>query len=295
MKTINSSIPHLLKCVFPVVVIALFSQCNLKPYVSLTTDAVDTTAGNVACFKIETPAATYYLEKSGMGLSSIVDKDGNDWINFHKKPGTRAAGEYRGFPNAVHKQDGSFFHPKNEDTDISTARVEHSGRDRVTITGISGNHNWECRWDFYPEHCRLAVTKMSSGYKYWVLYEGTPGGHFDIDDWWMTSEKEKKIPMTIPHKGDIPAPEWIVFGDKDINRVLFLMHREDDEHPDNFYQMNKKMTVFGFGREGIEKFLDNVPQHFLIGFIESTDYNELSKTLKRSGEKNDLFPCKQTR
>ena len=122
---------------------------------------------------------------------------------------------------------------------------------------------------------------MAQGCKFWVLYEGTPGGQFDIDDWWMTSEKDEKILMTVPHKGDIPNPEWIVFGDKDINRVLFLMHHEDDEYPDNFYQMNEKMTVFGFGRAGSEKFLDYVPQSFSIGFFESTNYNELSKTLKK--------------
>jgi hypothetical protein len=31
------------------------------------------------------------------------------------------------------------------------------------------------------------------------------------------------------------------------------------------------MTVFGFGREGLKKFLDSVPQSVSIGFLETTD------------------------
>ena len=29
----------------------------------------------------------------------------------------------------------------------------------------------------------------------------------------------------------------------------------DDAHPDRFYQMDKQMRVFGFGRQGLNKFL----------------------------------------
>jgi len=36
-------------------------------------DAIDESAGDVLCFKIETPMATYYLEKVGAGLSSMLD------------------------------------------------------------------------------------------------------------------------------------------------------------------------------------------------------------------------------
>jgi hypothetical protein len=40
--------------------------------------------------------------------------------------------------------------------------------------------------------------------------------------------------------------------------------------------MEHKMTVFGFGRKGIEKFLDSVPRQFSIGFVESSNHHELS-------------------
>ena len=57
--------------------------------------------------------------------------------------------------------------------------------------------------------------------------------------------------LTEQHDGDIPAREWIAFGDRDqkIDRVVYLLHHSDDEHPDRFYQMNEQMTVFGFGRQ----------------------------------------------
>ena len=256
-------------------------NCNSKPAVRLTTDAIDTTAGNVRCFKIETPTATYYLEKNGMGLSSLIDRNGNNWISFHNEPGSRASGEFRGFPNSVHKQDGSFFHPKNEGTDPSVAIVDYTSPDHVIISGISGNGNWECRWDFYPAYCTFTMTKMPKGFKYWALYEGTPGGQYDDTDWWMTSDVKRKTPLTISQEGDIPFPEWIVFGDEGINRVLFLLHHEDDEYPDDFYQMEKKMTVFGFGRERGNKFLNTVPQSFSIGFVESTDYKDISQAMNQ--------------
>ncbi len=47
-----------------------------------------------------------------------------------------------------------------------------------------------------------------------------------------------------------------------------------------FYQMNRQITVFGFGREGIKKYLDHVPQIFTIGFLETTDHAEVNETMK---------------
>ena len=90
--------------------------------VRLTENAVDESAGGVRCYKIETPTATYFLEKVGAGLSSLIDKDGHDWLGYNSTPGSRAGGEFRGFPNAVHQQAGSYFHPKNAGTDPSTTK-----------------------------------------------------------------------------------------------------------------------------------------------------------------------------
>ena len=271
----------ILKISVILVFILFLAHCEPKENVQLTVDAVDESAGDVPAYKIETPIATYYLEKEGVGLSSMIDRNGNDWISFHKKPGSGAGGEYRGFPNAVHRQDGNFFHPRNQSTQVSATSVEYEGPDRVTITGTSGNGNWKCRWDFYPERCDFTMTRMAPGYKYWILYEGTPGGEYNETDWWITSAIEEKTPLTTDHDGDIPDPEWIAFGDKDLNRVIYLAHHQDDNESDRFYQMQKKMTVFGFGREGLTKFLDTVPRRFSIGFIESAEYSEIAREIRQ--------------
>jgi putative heme-binding domain-containing protein len=248
-----------------------------KKAVTLTEDAVDESAGNLPAYKIETPRATYFLEKTGAGLSSMIDRDGNDWLGFHPEPGSGAGGEYRGFPNAVHQQAGSYFHPKNTGTDPSTTKVESVAAERVTISAESSNGLWACRYDFFPTHCAFTMTRMPADKKYWVLYEGVPGGQYDEDDWWMTSAVKQPQPLTKRHDGDIPAPEWIAFGDKRLKRALYLMHHKDDDHPDTFYQMQQKMTVFGFGRRGLEKFQTTVPQTFTIGFVESVDHEPIGR------------------
>jgi hypothetical protein len=245
---------------------ALFSHAAVQ----LDEQAVDPSAGDLPAYRITTPAATWFLEKSGAGLSSLVDREGRDWLGFHPGPGSGAGGEYRGFPNAVHQQAGNYFHARNQATDPAITRVEHAGPERVTISAVSSNGLWACRYDFFATHCTFTVTRMPADRRYWVLYEGTPGGAFDDDDWWMTSAVQEPRPMTVNHEGDIPAPEWIAFGDPRVARAVFLVHHEDDAHPDRFYQMQRKMTVFGFGRKGIDKFLDSVPQRFSIGFVEGT-------------------------
>ena len=248
--------------------------------VELTTDAVDDSAGGVACYRIKTPAATYYLEKSGAGLSSLIDRDGNDWLSFHPRRGSGAGGEYRGFPNAVHQQEGSYFHAGNDGTNGAVTKVEYSGNDRVSISAASKRGHWACRYDFHPAHCTFTMTRMPSGCKYWVLYEGTPGGQYDDNDWWMTSQVADKQPLTKPHNDDIPAPEWICFGDHRSPRALVLVHHEDDLHPDRFYQMQRKMTVFGFGRSGLDKYLDHVPQHISVFLTDFATHAKIDRAVR---------------
>ena len=70
-------------------------------------------AGGLPAYRVVTPVAVYYLEKTGAGLARILDREGRDWLSFDPAPGSRAGGEYRGFPNAVHEPDGNYFHPRN--------------------------------------------------------------------------------------------------------------------------------------------------------------------------------------
>jgi len=243
----------------------------------LLSHGIDESAGNVSSYIITTNNATYYLEKEGGGLSSMIDKDGIDWIGFNNEKGTGWKGEYRGFPNAIHKQDGNYFHALNAGTDPSTSIVHIESADHVRITFTSGNGKWEGQWDFYPDRLDFTMSKVSSGYNYWIQYEGVPAGEMDKTDFWYASGDNKSHPINEPFLGDLPSPEWIAFGDTKKSRVLYLLHHEDDEHPDN-YVSRPYMTVFGFGRSNKEKYLDT-PQTFSIGFVESSEYKQIEKAV----------------
>ncbi|MDB4281462.1 hypothetical protein N9872_00625 [Paraglaciecola sp.] len=239
---------------------------------------VDTSSGGDPAYVIHTPAGTYYLDKTGGGLSSLLDRDGIDWLGFHSAPGSAHKGEYRGFPNAIHRQDGNFFHAMNSGTDPSSASVDIDINDHVRITFTSGNGMWVGQWDFFADRCDFTMLKVSPGYRYWVQYEGVPGGNIDNGDYWYASGDSRAHPIDEHYEGDLPAPEWFAFGDKAAPRVLYMLHHEDDNQPDDYVD-RADMTVFAFGRRGKEKHLISA-QTFSIGFIESTDFAEINKIIK---------------
>ncbi len=239
---------------------------------------VDSTAGGGESYIITTPSAIYYLDKIGGGLSSMIDKDGVDWLGFHNAKGSAHKGEYRGFPNAIHKQDGSYFHAMNSGTSPSTSTILKQTSDHIQILFITENKQWEAIWDFYPNRCDFTMNKISDGYKYWVQYEGVPGGEMDRTDFWYASSDQEKHLIDESFLGDLPHPEWMAFGDQDNPRILYMLHHENDTFPDN-YVSRPDMTVLGFGRQNKDKFL-TTKQTFSIGFIESIDYSEIDKSIK---------------
>lgn len=250
----------------------------LKDSAVWLTHGVDESAGGGSTYIITTDNATYYLEKEGGGLSSMIDIDGVDWLGFHNKKGSGHQGEYRGFPNAIHKQDGNYFHALNAGTDKSTSVVNIEEKAHVRITFTSGNKQWLGQWDFYPDRLDFTMSKVSAGYKYWIQYEGVPNGQMDETDFWFASIDNKKHPINEPFLGDLPEPEWMAFGDIKSSRMLYLLHHEDDEYPDN-YVSRPHMTVFGFGRSNKNKFLDT-PQRFTIGFTESNKYKDVKNAIE---------------
>ncbi|MBM1105774.1 hypothetical protein JQC67_06480 [Aurantibacter crassamenti] len=260
----------------------LFVLGSCKEVKVQLTHGTDESAGGGPAYIINTPSAIYYLEKEGGGLSSMIDVDGVDWIGFHNEKGSGHKGEYRGFPNAIHKQDGSYFHAMNAGTDPSSSVVEIETKEHVRITFTSENGEWQGQWDFYPARCDFTMTKISAGYNYWVQYEGVPNGEMDSTDYWYASIDTKKHPIEEPFVGDLPAPEWMAFGDQNSSRVLYMLHHEDDELPDN-YVSRPDMTVLGFGRQNGEKTTKhlNMVQTFSIGFIESSDYSIINRAIKQ--------------
>jgi hypothetical protein len=243
------------------------------------THGIDKSAGGGSAYIIKTDNATYYLEKEGGGLSSMIDNDGVDWLGFHNRKGSGHQGEYRGFPNAIHKQDGSYFHAKNAGTDSSTSTVEVESAKHVRIIFISANQQWQGQWDFYPDRCDFTMRKVSEGFKYWVQYEGVPGGEMNESDYWYASIDNKKHLINEPFLGDLPAPEWFAFGDQKSSRMFFVLHHEDDDFPDT-YVSRPFMTVLGFGRKNKDKYL-KTPQTFSIGFVESSQYSTVESAIKK--------------
>ena len=163
----------------------------------------DTSAGVDDCLIIKTPKATYYLEKTGGGLSSMVDKDGVDWLGFHSGAGTEHKGEYRGFPNAIHKQDGSYFHAMNQKTDSSSCKIIKETSVHICVSVLSENNQWNALWDFYPDRCDFTMKKVSEGFHYWIQYEGVPGGNMDSTDFWFCSADSIKHGIKEHFSGDL--------------------------------------------------------------------------------------------
>jgi len=267
----------------------LLAGCNsldAAPAISLS-QGIDVSAGGDAAYIVTTPSATYYLEKSGGGLSSMLDKDGVDWLGFNKMPGSGHKGEYRGFPNAIHKQDGNYFHAMNAGTDPSTSVVDIETADHIRIVVTSENNMWEGTYDFYPDRLDFTMSRISPGYKYWVQYEGVPGGEMDRSDFRYSSADRDRHLIDEEFIGDLPGPEWMAFGDENAPRVIYMLQHQDDDLP-NDYVSRPDMTVLGFGRRNKDKFL-TTPQTFSIGFIETTNYDDISKTIT-SIEPKDVKP-----
>ncbi len=227
-------------------------------------------------FKIETQNATYYYHKQGAGFASIIDKDGNDWLSY--RPGGGPAGEYRGIPNMGHPE--GYCHPGKT---VSNSKIISRGPIKVSIFSESNDKKMRCIWDIFPTYARLTILKMRK--PYWFLYEGTPGGKLDVDsDYCIRPGQTKGIRTSAKVKwdGDLSDPgtpgEWVCFGDG--NRAIYLVHHEDDEAIDSYWPMQGEMTVFGFGRKDLKKFMKDVPAHFTVGFCEGSGYSEFTKTIR---------------
>lgn len=211
-------------------------------------------------YKITTQNATYIYHKQGAGFASLYDRHGNDWICYHPFGGSD--GKYRGIPNLAHPE--NYFHPGGMGC---TSRIVHQGPLKVQIHSESLDGRWACTWDLFPTYARLTVLKV--GHPYWFLYEGALGGGLDEAHDYCIRSNGVKLPLSVSWQEAIPAPEWIYFGSSNTSEALYLIHHEADDLIDSFWAMEHNMTVFGFGRRGIEKFMTQTPAHFTIGFAEN--------------------------
>jgi hypothetical protein len=228
------------------------------------------------CYMINTVNATYYFQKDAGGFSSLLDVEGNDWINFHPYGGSD--GVYRGIPNIVHPD--NIYHPGHRNC-ISS--LVHVGPLKVTIHSVSKNGFWECLWQIYPHHARLILLR-SAPEPYWFLYEGTPGGTIDYEKDFSVRSNGVRLPVGQEWQNqDISTPEWVYFEDSMLDRYIYLVHEDDDVLNDTFWPMQGNMTVFGFGRgPGTSKHMTVVPNHFTIGLADDARFSSASKVIEAS-------------
>jgi hypothetical protein len=231
-------------------------------------------------YKTVTQNATYFYHKIGSGFASMEDVDGNDWIGYH--PGDGPRGEYRGIPNIA----PAGFHPGVEADKNKSSIVLSQGPLKLSVFSETQDEQWACRWDIYPYYAEMTLLRKGPE-PYWILYEGTPGGEFNLTDFGVNSMGEQfALPeYTIDNKwnGDLPATEWVYFCDKELYRVLYLIHHEYSDAIDEYWHFGEGgMTVFGFGRgpreEGWQR-LTRVPTRLTIGFAESTDHEVVSRVI----------------
>ena len=222
-------------------------------------------------FRIETESAVYYYHKAGGGFASMFDRYGRDWISF--RPGDGPRGEYRGIPNAINPEGG--FHPGS---DMCVSRLLSQGPIRTRIASETRDGKWACIWDIYPQYARL--TMLRAGHPYWVLYEGTPAGKLDEDNqYWVRSDGERG-PASSAWEQPLPGLGWVYFGESQgLDRVIYLVRHEADGHMDSYWPMQSAMTVFGFGRDNVDRArwcnLARVPARFTIGFAQGACANDV--------------------
>ncbi len=249
---------------------------SLTPLVTVDESAMD--EGQTS-YRIATLSGDYHLQKEAGGFSSLLDKAGNDWIDYHPTAG--ASGSFRGIPNLVYPE--AHFHPGSVS---AVSELLNNGPLKATIRSTTLDSLWQVVWEFYPTVSRMTVTQADR--EYWFLYEGTPGGILEPDtDFSVTSDGSSR-PLSESWTGDLPADEWVVFADPGAGRSLFLASEEDDLSTDSYRPLDGAMTVFGFGREGLNSSIDRVPAHFTLGLIETTDFDAATLLINSAIKPLDL-------
>lgn len=235
-----------------------FSPAAVAPRVTVQDNVPD--EGQTS-YLITTTNSAYYYHKKGGGFSSLNDNDGNDWINYHPVDGS--SGNYRGIPNLY----GGIFHPRAWG---GSSTLLSSGPLRASILTEFNNPYRAARWDIYPAYATM--TLLVSDGPYWFLYEGTPGGELEIGKDFLVRSDGTQTPASTAWTGDIVGPEWVYFADPTVERALFVVNHTEDEIVDSYYQLDKVMTVFGFGRSSTNAYMEDAPAQFSIGLIDDTDY-----------------------
>ncbi len=248
-------------------------------------------------FIIKTKKATYYLDKEGGGLSRLIDRYGNDWINFKRYPWRvypeSAASSLRGLPSFVYgDSDEGAGHPGYDKC------LSYQVNDNTILT-ITKSGKWQWRWKFYEKYATITMEKVAAGSKYWFMYQGPIAGEFEpAHSYWGTSLGGPRRDINDMNKGDkiFANWQWIYFGDDRVKQVLFLAMKHPDRridvlgflgNSDKGIESESGMVVFGFGRQGNDQPLLTDPHcTFYIGFLKEkvrseSDHEDIVKSMEQ--------------
>jgi hypothetical protein len=250
--------------------------------------------GDMECFRIETPTATYLYGKRGAGFACILDREGHDWISY--RHGGRARGEYRGLPKCG--QPVKFFHCgygfgqyTNDNGFTSTVTTQEPGHVRVHSETKRGDA--ACDWDFFPTHATFTLPRCGTN-AFWFLYEGTPGGELHATEDFVVRPDGTRTPLTEPWGGAAP---WVVFGAKESPWGFWMANHDPETTAATYVSWPYKpepdgglnqMTVFGWGRLGWQDPQQHTPQlrrlpaKFSIGFVKGTQVKDAARAVSKA-------------
>lgn len=219
----------------------------------------ETADEGMEAFRIETAEIVYYYQKEAGGFSSILDREGFDWIGYRNsgKPEypASAASDYRGLPNLVFRgDDDGAGHPG-----FQACWSELAAPDTVRTVSKSGLWSWE--WRFQDSYAEMTVLKADPSRAYWFLYEGMPGGRYSpSEQYWGTDlgGPRRDTPDYLAGEEIYGKWKWVYFGDVRSGRVLFILNRSSNPYLSEMgylgadsagLEAGDGMVVFGFGRK----------------------------------------------
>lgn len=197
-------------------------------------------------------SCTWVYELEAGGFSSLRDRDGREWIGF--APGEPSipggpAHVFRGIANLVFPD--NIGHPGYRHCSSEWTSTPGS----VSIRTTSKNGLWRWSWTIDEEGASLVVEAAPKDRSYWFLYEGTPGGRFDLQSaYWGTGDRGRRD--ACPRLDRAATGVWNLawFGDDRSPRVLAVRHKSATGEPALVGWMaadaedSDGMVVFGFGR-----------------------------------------------
>ena len=152
---------------------------------------------------------------------------------------------------------------------------------KATIASATNDNQWQATWEIFPRFARMTVTQAA--HNYWFLYEGTPGGVLETGTDFVVRADGAQTSAATAWTSDLEPEEWVYFSDPAVGsggRSLFVAQHQNDNTVDSYYAMREEMTVFGFGRDGTNTFLDSTPRQYTIGLIDDTVYNTVAPLIR---------------